>query len=299
MKSIIILLLVSQLVLSIAANDCQNGLTCKESETCVTSELGAGLKGACAPAPQATLCKDKSHACPFGFTCDTVDAATKQLVCASESGAVLPLLSNNYAVPTASLQASAYPTICPILKNHMASFCVCTDGEFAATVNCSVVLPMNVDTVSVDFVVSPCGTPGSPSSSLFVKYSDRTFNVASVLADITADFEREIPVPDVKFAVPFVGEVGLDVLVSLKGDIDSIHATLGLDMCLTPSAADSAPVCGQDLLPGQLPIYIFKDVGLSFGSLCGTDSSVSSVSSSGAVAQVFQKFYKAVEGLFV
>jgi hypothetical protein len=51
------------------AIDCNNGLFCDASQSCVSNEQGAGMLGGCSPFSNAVICNDRRFSCPSGTEC--------------------------------------------------------------------------------------------------------------------------------------------------------------------------------------------------------------------------------------
>jgi len=169
----------------------------------------------------------------------------------------MPLAGNNNAIQRHALVRAL--DVCSFIQPKLPSYCTCQNGDaHSALIACDVNF-FGVSDIQLAARLTPCSVPATISFEVIEKLLHIDFKIASLRAGV----DEEIPVPGLALIVPGVGDVGIHVLVGLKGDASDLDVKIGVDAC---GEALHLKKCGRDLIP-LLPIYILSH-SFNFGDMC-------------------------------
>ena len=98
---------------------------------------------------------------------------------------------------------------------------------------------------------------------LSLDFFDIKLGINYPIYDLVAGVNKRIPIPGLSLTVPDLGNVGVDVVVDLAGNLSEFDAQLGVDACGTVFGKSE---CGSDLTK-RLPLWIL-DKQFNFSGAC-------------------------------
>jgi hypothetical protein len=93
--------------------------------------------------------------------------------------------------------------------------------------------------------------------------SDTKFGINYPISDLVAGINKRIPIPYLSLSVPELGNLGVDAVVNLSGNLNAFSIKLGLDAC---GKILIKTECGSDLTK-KLPVWIL-DKAFDFAGAC-------------------------------
>eukprot|EP00949_MAST-11_sp_MAST-11-sp1_P000525 g525.t1 len=300
-RTLIVVVALCSLPGALGLHHCRNGNACKEGLTCVNDapfleapdslfnassskrgEVFYGLASTCAPAmPEGAkpiVCAaDLRFACPHIFedkelemcnvTRSKVEGGANDTArCIYAGGALfkeaevlLPAVPVRGLVPAKGVgSALAGSSVCSYVQPYLPGICSCQGLTYGFDAKCNVQIP-NVATLGLQAVVNPCGW--SPEASIYVTaqnlYRYKLFGISSPNT-------HDVPIPGASWSVPYVGEVGLSVAVSLGGSLQGLSMAVGVDGCAKVLGFGK---CGRDVSP-YLPFNVFNSRWSFPSSVC-------------------------------
>jgi len=140
------------------------------------------------------------------------------------------------------------------------TYCSCTDtSTLGASLVCNVDV-LGIDTIGVKADIEPCATP----LHMDLDVTEAALGIDYPIANIEAGDQQYFPIPGLDWPVPFVGDAGAQMVVTIDGNIAALRLTLGVDACATTVIGTA---CGSTLDPADFPINILTGE-FNFSDLC-------------------------------
>ena len=245
--------------------NCGNGISCANSQTCMSNATGAGLVYACSPLPNAVRCMDARFSCPTNSFCS--DNST----CISPTGEVTDVVINVDAFEVAEMRdfgSGISPTalsICgPITTNfRLPNFCTCRNAPLGGELSCTVGL-QNYISVGASAWILPCASPANLGYRAWASILGASQAVGKTW---TASFGINVPIPGASFEIG-VASVGARAELSAEINRLIISTNFAIGVCGRIGVGFfSKELCNPSALR-WLPITILRGPQFDFSRFC-------------------------------
>lgn len=147
--------------------------------------------------------------------------------------------------------------VCSSVAPYMPSFCTCADNSGGAVATCPYAIPSISDTITFVIDMEVCANPATVGVTLTDALSGITFTES-----ITSGETGSVPT-GIELSLA-VASVGLNLVYTMTGNIDSLYVQLGIDLVVTVLYET---VSCASYFPADCP-YIFFDETIDFGNYC-------------------------------
>lgn len=246
-------------------HNCENGITCAPSQTCMSNATGAGLIYACSPLTNAVRCMDARFSCPHSSIC------AEDSKCVYSDGN-----SSNAVVNLDAFQVSEIrdfgtgmkPTafsICGAIVNNfrLPNFCTCADVRFGGQLSCTIGL-QNFISIGASAWVLPCDIPANVGYKAWASLLGMSQNVGNTWI---ASFSANVPIPGARFDI---GIANAGARAELSGEIERLilSTRLAIGVCAKLGLGFfSKELCNPSVL-SWLPVTILRGPRFDFSRLC-------------------------------
>jgi hypothetical protein len=246
-------------------NNCENGITCAPTQTCMSNATGAGLIYACSPLTNAVRCMDARFSCPHSS------------ICAEDSKCIYPDGNSSDAVVNLDaylvsdirdfgngMKPTAF-SICGSIVNNfrLPNFCTCSDARFGGNLACNIGL-QNFISIGASAWVLPCASPANFGYRAWASLFGMSQSVGRTW---TASFSANVPIPGARFEL---GVANAGARAELSGEIEQliISTRLAIGVCAKLGIGFfSKEICNPSALP-WLPVTILRGPRFDFSRLC-------------------------------
>jgi len=165
---------------------------------------------------------------------------------------------NGTAVDAILAPHAAQLDFCSEVAPYLPSECSCKELQYGFVAECSVNF-FHVDTIGLKATFAPCGMPATAS----IDVTDTKFGIDYPIESISAGKNYDEPIPGLSLDIPDIGNVGVNLVIGLRGNPDNFTVKLGPDGCLEVS---HYRVCGHKVT-SELPIWLL-DATMHFSDVC-------------------------------
>jgi hypothetical protein len=245
--------------------NCDNGISCTSSQTCMSNATGAGLIYACSPLPNAVRCMDARFSCPYHSVCS--DNST----CVEPNGSMTNAVINVDAFEVAEfrdfgsgMKLTALSICGPITSTfRLPNFCTCRDARFGGELGCTIGL-QNYISIGASAWVLPCASPANFGYRAWASLLGMSTSVGRTW---TASFTVNAPIPGALFEI---GVANVGARAQISGEINRfiISTNLAIGVCARIGVGFfSREICNPSALR-WLPINILNGPQFDFSRFC-------------------------------
>jgi hypothetical protein len=247
------------------AENCGNGISCANLQTCMSNATGAGLVYACSPFINAVRCMDARFSCPSSSSC------VEDLKCIYPDGNSTDAVVNFDAFEVAEIRdfgIGMKPTafsICGSIVNNfrLPNFCTCRDAKLGGELACTVGL-QNIISIGASAWVMPCASPANFGYKAWASLLGMSQSIGKTWY---ASFSANVPIPGANFEL---GVANAGARAELSGDVSQfiISTRLAIGVCGRVGIGFfSREICNPSALR-WLPVTILNGPRIDFSRLC-------------------------------
>lgn len=245
--------------------NCDNGISCASSQTCMSNATGAGLIYACSPLPNAVRCMDARFSCPYHSVCS--DNST----CVEPNGSMINAVINVDAFEVAEfrdfgsgMKLTSLSICGPITSTfRLPNFCTCRDARFGGELGCTIGL-QNYISVGASAWILPCASPANFGYRAWASLLGMSTSAGRTW---TASFTVNAPIPGALFEI---GVANVGAIAQISGEINRfiISTNLAIGVCARIGVGFfSRQICNPSALR-WLPINILNGPQFDFSRFC-------------------------------
>ena len=246
--------------------DCNNGIFCASSQTCMSNVTGAGLIYACSPLSNAVRCMDARFSCPHQSICS--DNST----CKLSDGSIIDSVINVDAFEVSEIRDFGSGmkltslSVCGPITNifRLPNFCTCRDSRFGSELSCIIGLQTYI-TIGASAWIMPCASPANLGYRAWVSIPGVV--TRSIGNTWVARFTINQPIPGASFEIG-ISHVG--ARAEITGEINSfiISTRLAIGVCASIGIGPfSKEICNPSILR-WLPVTIINGPRHDFSRFC-------------------------------
>lgn len=246
---------------------CGNGISCAESQTCMSnaSATGAGLVFACSPLSNAVRCVDARFSCPVSSSC------VEDNKCRYLNGSLVDTVTNLDAFQVDKIRdfgAGMKPTslsVCGAITNHfrLPNFCRCSEARLGGHLSCSIGLQTFI-IIGASAWILPCASPANFGYRAWASLLGVSSGVGRTW---TASFTAYIPIPGTFFEL---GVTNVGARAEISGVIRdrTISTQLAIGVCGRAGIGFfSKELCNPSII-SWLPVTILIGPRYDFSRFC-------------------------------
>lgn len=246
--------------------NCDNGISCTSSQTCMSNATGAGIVYACSPLTNAVRCIDARFSCPYQSICS--DNST----CTFSDGSVINAVVNVDAFEVSEIRDFGSGmkltslSVCGPITNifRLPNFCTCRDTRFGSELNCVIGLQTFL-TIGASAWIMPCASPANLGYRAWVSIPGVI--TSSIGNTWVVTFTINQPIPGASLEIGF-SRAG--ARAELTGEINRfvISTRLAIGVCGSIGVGPfSKEICNPSILR-WLPVTVINGPRHDFSRFC-------------------------------